>query len=124
MNAVLLACSVCGTVTPAQQAVYLGSTAFLSFLPLVAIGLVVMWVLREVRSGDQAIGRQDQGGSGSQQGAREQAAQAIPFRQHHPASHHAQAHEGHPDGGEGLVFPQAIYPTPGIRPGSEEPCPS
>ncbi len=125
MTDVLLACSVCGTVTPAQQAVYLGSTGFLSFLPLIFIAGLVMWVVRESRrSSDQAIRQQDQSGSSSEQGASDQAAGHLPIDDGHGAHGHAQHHAHRDNEHVHAVNADPIHFNPGIRPGGEEPCPS
>ncbi len=125
MNAIVFACSVCGTVTPAQQSAYLGTTAFLSFLPLIFIALMVGWVIREVNnSANQTVGGQNQGGSGSQQGAGGHSSSGLPFGQNHGASHGAHRDAGGEDGDQSAVISNPSHFVPGIRPANEEPCPS
>ena len=58
--AVLLACSVCGAVSPAARTAYAGTTVFLSLLPLLFIGAVVLYVRSEVLAQSSGVRDRDE----------------------------------------------------------------
>lgn len=86
-SAVLLACSVCGAVSPAARTAYAGTTVFLSLLPLVFIGLVVLYVRSEILAQasvvrplrDEAVRSENERGARTQHGARGHATREAPL---------------------------------------------
>lgn len=84
---VLLACSVCGSVSPAARTAYAGTTVFLSLLPLTFIGLVVLYVRSEILAQgsvnrplrNEPIGGEYERGASAKHSARRHASGEAPF---------------------------------------------
>lgn len=84
---VMFACSVCGSVSPAARTAYAGTTVFLSLLPLLFIGLVVLYVRSEILAQgsakrplrNESIGGEYEGGASAQDSARRHAPGEAPF---------------------------------------------